>query len=621
MTISGRCLLFPLYILFLSSFCAAGEETWTEIRSPNFIVITNASPKQARRTAKSFEQFRLLIQTVWSPLKVDPPTPLTIFAGKDERSYKTLIAEEQSATGSAQSIGMFIAGPERELVALRMDGPENLPYHVLYHEYVHMILRLNFGHLPLWLSEGLAELFANADISDKSQGIGKFSTEAAHVLKTNPMIPLSTLMSATTDSPYYRQKDKADVFYAQSWAITHYLYLGNKKAHQDKLMAFIKMIVDGVPEQEALTRAFGDLKDLEEALNKYLQSTTYYLRVKSQLGMDANKYRTRTLSEVESLAARGELLVHYNKLDRAQRMLDRALYLDPRNARANEGMGYFFLRINDREKSRKYFSAAADLDSKNCLAHYFAAETLMVKENDSAIAEKYLRTAISINPFFAPAYGKLSQLLLKNQSGLNEALEYAAKGAELEPGRLSYKLNIAYITALMDKVDEAYELGQRALSAARDDDQDRVQAESLLSWIKSLRDRQDRLQGLPQKTPKEPIFTNWKQEKEVEEKRKERIARIASLRTGSVAKLRGVVQTVKCEDPAIMDVVFDANGKQQLFHAENYFDVGFKSMGVALPQIEPCMDLAGKQVDIEYLPVSDEDFSGLIQLITIINKK
>jgi tetratricopeptide (TPR) repeat protein len=620
MTKFGRQLLFPFCILLFSSLCAAGEETWTEVRSPNFIVIANASPKQARRTAKSFEQFRLLIQTVWSPLKVDPPTPLTIFAGKDERSYKTLIAEEQPVKGSAQSVGMFIAGPERELVALRMDVPEDLPYHVLYHEYVHMILRLNFGRLPLWLSEGLAELFANADISDKSQGIGRFSPEAAHVLKTNPRIPLSMLMSATSDSPYYRQKDKADVFYAQSWAITHYLYLGDKRAHQDKLMAFIKMIVDGVPEQDALARAFGDLKDLEESLNKYLQSTTYYLRVKSQLGMNADKFRTRTLSEVESLAARGELLVHNNKLDRAQLMLDRALYLDPRNARANEGMGYFFLRINDREKSRKYFTAAADLDSMNCLAHYFAAETAMAEEGDPEIAEKYLRAAISINPFFAPAYGKLSQLLLKNKSDLDEALEYADKGAELEPGRLSYKLNIAYIMALMDKVDEAYALGQRALSAARNDDQDRGQAESLLSWIQSLRDRKALLQGFSQKTPKEPVLVNRKEEMEAEKKRQERSAGIASLKTGSVVKLRGVIQTVQCQYPAVMDIIFDASAKQYPLHAENYLEVGYKAT-IPLAQIDPCKDLEGKQVDMEYLPVEGEDFSGLIRLITIIHKK
>ncbi len=487
MKILGRRLLFPVCLLFFASFVMAGEEVWTEVKSPNFIVISNASPREARLTAKSFEQFRLLIQSVWPQLKVDPPSPLTIFAGKDESSYKKLLAEEQQKQGSTQPVGLFIAGPQRQIVALHVDATEEQNYHVIHHEYVHMIMRLNFGNLPLWLSEGLAELFANADISDASQGIGRFSPESALILKNNPMIPLATLMSATQDSPYYRQKDKADIFYAQSWALAHYLYLGDKRAHQAQLFTFIKLIMDGVPEQEASFRAFGNINLLEKALHHYLQSTTYYLGVHARLGMDAGQYETRPLSRVELLASQGELLVHCNKLDRAKTALEQALALDPRNIRANEGMGYLFLRLNDRNRTVRHFTAAAELGSQNCLAPYFAAEDAISKNNGSDAAEKYLRNAIAINPQFAPAYGKLSQLLWRKKSNPEEALEIANKGAALQPGHWTYKLNVAYIMASMDKkMEDAYELGQWILCNARDD-KDRRQADSLLNWINAIR--------------------------------------------------------------------------------------------------------------------------------------
>jgi tetratricopeptide (TPR) repeat protein len=623
---------FPIYLVFFSSVCIAGEEMWIEIKSPNFTVISNASPKQARQTAKAFEQFRLLVQTVWPKIKVDPSAPLVIFAGKDEKSYKSLIGEDHQEKGDRQTAGLFIAGSETQFVALCLDNPGGKPYHVIYHEYIHMITRLNFGSLPLWLSEGLAELFANADLSDKFQGIGKFNPESAQILKDNTPLPLPVLMSATHDSPYYRQKDKAKIFYAQSWALAHYLYLGDKRAHQAQLVSYIQMIVDGTPEQEAASRAFGDLKALGKALVNYLSATTYYLGGKAPLKINEDQYEARSLSPAESLALRGTLLVHVNKLEQAKTALEQSLELDPRSAHANEGMGYLFWRLKDNEHARKYFSAAAELDSKNCLAQYFAAEAAMSQDEDFDAAEKYYRNAVAINPQFAPAYGQLSQLLLRTKTNLNEALEYANKGAALEPGQIRYKLNIASVLAAMGKIDEAFALAQRMLAAAQEEN-DRRQVESFMNWISSLLDQRDHTPS-PQRIKAErsrPSIEDqqWdpkaEEEKfnafnEAEKKRKAEAARLASLKTGPAVKLRGIARSVQCDSPAIMDVVLEANGKLQRLHVENYFDVRYSSIGASTKaKLEPCKDLEGKMLEVEYLTVDGEIISGFIQSIGVMS--
>jgi tetratricopeptide (TPR) repeat protein len=618
-------ILFFIGILLSPFVCAAGEEIWTEVKSPHFDVISNAPPKQARQTAKSFEQFRLLFQMVWPKLKIDPATPLTIFAGKDEKSYKALLSEERKEKGAVQSAGIFISVPERQLVVLNLDVLGDRPYHIIYHEYVHMIMRLNFGSLPLWLSEGLAELFANADISDKAQSICKFNPESAQLLRTAPMIPLSTLMSITPDSPYYSQEDKVHIFYAQSWALAHYLYLGDKSAHQEKLNTFIKLIMDGVPEREASSRAFGDFKDLEKALNAYLAGSTYYVGINTQLKINEDQYKARILPPAETLAYLGELLVHNNKLDRAQTKLEEALKLDPKSTRANEGMGYLYMRLKNGEQAARFFATATELDPKNCLAHYFAAKAVMSQDSEYATAtvEKHLRKAISINPQFAPAYGQLSKLLAQKKMFLDEALEYANKAAALEPGRLAYQINIAYVLAAMDKVDEAYDLGRRILAATRDPN-DRLQAESFLGWINNVRDRDaqfERMKEQQQKEVKEDE-ERFRAYNEAEKKRKTESARFSKLKTGSVAKLVGSVKSVKCDFPAIMDVILDANSRQYKLHAENYYNVAYgASGGAAKTGFEPCQDLDGKEVEIEYLSVSDEDFSGFIKSVVIMLKK
>jgi hypothetical protein len=299
---SARAILLSIWIVLSAIICNSAEGTWIEVKSPNFIIISDGTSKQARQTARTFEQFRQLLQTVWPKLKIDPPTPLTIFAGKDQKSYKALLAEEKQERGATQSAGIFISGPERQLVALYIDIPGDRPYHVIYHEYIHMIMHQNFGELPLWLSEGLAELFANADLFEKSQGLGKFSPESAQILKTRTKIPLSVLMSATHDSPYYRQQEKAELFYAQCWALTHYLYLADKQAHQKQLVRYIDLLTNGVAEKDAESQAFGDLNALEQALDNYLEGNTYFLAAKAHLTVEEGQYETRTLSPAESLA-------------------------------------------------------------------------------------------------------------------------------------------------------------------------------------------------------------------------------------------------------------------------------------------------------------------------------
>ena len=99
-------------------------------------------------------------------------TPLVILAAKDEASLRAVLPGFWEKKGGLHPAGIFVRGPEKNYVALRMDitGPHS--YHVIYHEYFHMITSLNFGNLPLWLNEGLAEFFATAVVHDEEVDVG-----------------------------------------------------------------------------------------------------------------------------------------------------------------------------------------------------------------------------------------------------------------------------------------------------------------------------------------------------------------------------------------------------------------------------------------------------------------
>jgi hypothetical protein len=59
------------------------------VRSPHFVVASNAGEKEARRVADQFEQIRALFHTAFPNLRVDPAEPLLILA---EREHDHVVA-------------------------------------------------------------------------------------------------------------------------------------------------------------------------------------------------------------------------------------------------------------------------------------------------------------------------------------------------------------------------------------------------------------------------------------------------------------------------------------------------------------------------------------------------
>jgi hypothetical protein len=110
-----------LLLLHVSTARAGGGPQWIELRTPHFIVVSNGSKSQAKRTAHQFE----LIQAVFSKpfARTQQSTqPLRILAVKDENSLRVLLPEFFEKKNSAKRVGVFLGGSDTEYIALRMDA-------------------------------------------------------------------------------------------------------------------------------------------------------------------------------------------------------------------------------------------------------------------------------------------------------------------------------------------------------------------------------------------------------------------------------------------------------------------------------------------------------------------
>src|SRR5271165_1457704 len=76
------------------------KDVWLEVRSPHFVVASNAGEKQARQVAQQFEEIRGVFQTAFPKLRLDPGKPIIILAAKNENSMKALIPGFYEQKGS-----------------------------------------------------------------------------------------------------------------------------------------------------------------------------------------------------------------------------------------------------------------------------------------------------------------------------------------------------------------------------------------------------------------------------------------------------------------------------------------------------------------------------------------
>lgn len=65
-------------------------DSWIEVKSEHFLVISNAGDRTARNVAWQFEQIRSVIGATFPWAKLDLARPLTVIALKDDNSMHAL---------------------------------------------------------------------------------------------------------------------------------------------------------------------------------------------------------------------------------------------------------------------------------------------------------------------------------------------------------------------------------------------------------------------------------------------------------------------------------------------------------------------------------------------------
>jgi tetratricopeptide (TPR) repeat protein len=190
---------------------------------------------------------------------------------------------------------------------------------------------------------------------------------------------------------------------------------------------------------------------------------------------------------------RADFMLHDRHYTEAQEMLEQALRLDPKLASAYESMGLLYSHQGKATEAGKWYSEALALESKSYLAHYYYAINLLKSgfdEDAIAKVETSLRTALKINPDFAPAYNSLAHVLLlsSHSQNLDEAYMLTLHAIELEPGNALYWITSARALQRLGRVNDAQRAAKLAVSMAKTPNE-RAEAAAALTSIQQFQSR------------------------------------------------------------------------------------------------------------------------------------
>ncbi|MEO8482161.1 MAG: tetratricopeptide repeat protein [Acidobacteriota bacterium] len=469
--------LFLSLGLFLFPCRALAADTWTEVKSDNFTVVSNAGDKKARNVAWQFEQVRSAIRQGFPWAAADLNRPMVIIAAKDEDTMRKLAPEYWEKRGETRPAAVSVSGWDSHYIAVRADlqeeGQGQNPYRHAYWSYSVLVFEENFNYrLPLWLSIGVASLLSNTTVSSKEIQFGVPIPEYIETLRTSPIIPLPQLLAVTRDSPAYQQSVGRERLDAQCWALLQFLMFSQQGGGGGRVNQLSALLLSGMPSAQAVQQVYGGIDALDQAYRLYVhQSIFRFGRLKVDTDTSTTKYPARVLTPAEGAAVQAALHVAMGRPVEARAMMAQARAADPAIVAPDDLDAILLDKEKKTEDARAAYAKAVERGSKNFWVYYRLASLSSGSPMDAAAMADMtvkLERSTALNPRFAPAFDYLANMQAR-QRQFDRALETQQKAVALASNDVALRINLARLLLTSNRRDDAVKVVNDAMSLARSD--------------------------------------------------------------------------------------------------------------------------------------------------------
>ncbi len=430
------------------------QRPWFETRTAHFNIYSCGDWQDTYRIAGQLEQFQRAYAMLAGANATASP-PIVVLAFPNHESMLPFLPLYQGHPGNIA--GFFTRGSDENLIVLAAPESDSRGMEVIFHEYAHLLFRHNDTIWPLWLKEGMAEIYSTFTTSGNYIEIARPIDRHLQTLAGEPLMPLDELFAVTRDSPQYNEASRQGMFYAESWLLTHYLMAGDNPVLRSRFGQFTELLRQGQMPGQAFTNALGvSLPAMQAELRRYAKAGQFNPIVLKLPGGVSNPVTvaSRRVTPVEILFRFGDELMRIDRLDDAQSYFEQARKLAPASPLPYEGLGLLASQRNDSATAVSELQKSLQLGSTSFLAHYIYAQEKyhLTAHGDlygplqGAQAEEirnHLQKSVALMPNFAPAHELLGFFEMVQGDDLASAEQQLNDAIQLEPENASYLFTLA----------------------------------------------------------------------------------------------------------------------------------------------------------------------------------
>jgi tetratricopeptide (TPR) repeat protein len=407
-----------LVACFAASTCSlfAREIDWTRLDAGKFTIISAVSEKETLSWAVEFEQFHQGIQKV---LRINEaalqPVTVVLFRSQSEmRPYKPL-----EKGRPAEVAGMFMRTPLGNFIEAAADSEDQQTRQLIFHEGVHWLTNVSDTQPPLWLDEGLAEVFSTFSVDGDLYNYGNVLPWHVLLLDRGPTMPLKQLLAVQHGSLLYNEGERTSIFYAESWAFVHYLLFSGKLEERTRYNQLVRALRADSDPDTVFKQVFGaDCAAMDQRLRDYLRSGSYTInRIRFDRSGVEHSFKIRRASRAEVDLAESSLLSAEDRPAEALPRLERITHEMPDNPLPWEAEGFAAYQVQDYDETETCFRRAASLGSRNYFVYSFLGDLALgalpgritaAVASDLRLAVNYYEHELELNPGDQHAYDNLA---------------------------------------------------------------------------------------------------------------------------------------------------------------------------------------------------------------------
>ena len=462
------------------------RERWIELTSRNFRFFSNAGQRTTQGVASDLEELRSVLAHVTS-LDLDSPVPIRVYVFRNAESFEPY--RHYHSRQPVATAGYFLERANANYITICADARDEASS-IVYHEYVHFVASTYLPRLPLWFEEGLAEFYQSFQVSGGTARIGLPVWRHLALLNTSPTMPLQELFAVDHDSPVYNDASLKGSFYAQSWALVHYLLIGSE-ARRAETARFIDLLHEGVPPSAAFeAAAFSvDVAQLEKELRSYIGRPRYsYLELPVTVDL-TTAITVREMPYPDVLYRLGDLLTQQfpPRPEAADHFLA-AVERDPSHGPSLAALGRLAEDRARWDEAESWYRRGLAASPGDPMVQYLGGSYLLRRGGEIAAARAALRRAVEADPSYGPAWAALAGSYVAAGDDTARAIEAAETAHRLLPARTDVTANLLRIYLADGRRSDAAALAEHAFAADPD-----AQRQALRVIARSDADRARRL--------------------------------------------------------------------------------------------------------------------------------